>query len=146
MHIEVDSEGIRRDRERLGEVTPRLSKGRTSVQQGALEADAPAPSHADPLEKAESVLRASSLLVGPAASRICAIAALASGTEASVPSGASADSESLPIQPSAGSVENNALQPLQSRAGQVRFITRPKSRTMRATRQRMLPPSTVVVS
>jgi hypothetical protein len=32
------------------------------------------------------------------------------------------------------------------RSGQVRFITRPKSRTMRATRQRMLPPSTVVVS
>jgi hypothetical protein len=30
-----------------------------------------------------------------------------------------------------------------SRSGQVRFITRPKSRTMRATRQLMLPPSTV---
>jgi hypothetical protein len=29
------------------------------------------------------------------------------------------------------------------RSGQVRFITRPKSRTMRATRQLMLPPSTV---
>ena len=28
-------------------------------------------------------------------------------------------------------------------SGQVRFITRPKSRTMRATRQLMLPPSTV---
>ncbi len=30
-----------------------------------------------------------------------------------------------------------------ARSGQVRFITRPKSRTMRATRQLMLPPSTV---
>jgi hypothetical protein len=28
-------------------------------------------------------------------------------------------------------------------SGQVRFITRPKSRTMRATRQLVLPPSTV---
>ncbi len=29
------------------------------------------------------------------------------------------------------------------RSGQVRYITRPKSRTMRVTRQLMLPPSTV---
>jgi hypothetical protein len=37
-----------------------------------------------------------------------------------------------------------ALQaPFKVRSGQVRFITRPKSRTMRATRQLMLPPSTV---
>ncbi len=33
--------------------------------------------------------------------------------------------------------------PVQVRSGQVRFITRPKSRTTRATRQLMLPPSTV---
>jgi hypothetical protein len=31
----------------------------------------------------------------------------------------------------------------QVRSGQVRFITRPKSRTMRATRQLMLPPNIV---
>ncbi len=30
-----------------------------------------------------------------------------------------------------------------TRSGQVRFITRPKSRTMRATRQLMLPPNIV---
>ncbi len=30
-----------------------------------------------------------------------------------------------------------------NRSGQVRFITRPKSRTMRATRQLMLPPNIV---
>ena len=33
--------------------------------------------------------------------------------------------------------------PGQVRSGQVRYITRPKSRTMRVTRQLMLPPSTV---
>ncbi len=32
---------------------------------------------------------------------------------------------------------------VQVRSGQVRYITRPKSRTMRVTRQLMLPPSTV---
>ncbi len=34
-------------------------------------------------------------------------------------------------------------QSCRSRSGQVRFVTRPKSRTMRVTRQLMLPPSTV---